>query len=355
MIKSRLHPSEFVFNVGSSESPEHTWDEEDFKDKEKIGEGTYGEVWRVVWEESNDTLALKEMKKEKMMKTGSKEIDSKKKKRAENELYALEKMKANPLFTRLYGWFESTESLYILMEYAPYDLYNLSESIADSKAFNKERKQHCVGCVMTFEQMHAFGLAYCDLKDENILIDAEGRIKISDFGFVWKVKEDGKATVPVGTLEFFAPELVKKTQDRTAPGFDEKVDMWALGALAFSLRTGRTPFGTEKNKAALFRNIVNNGNAFTVKYTGFSGPLTDLIKNCLLVNDPEKRYSAADLKDPEKVPFFKDVDWASIAANNYEPAFVPKKNEERNRMQYCYKYQGEEKCIDKFIEKISKK
>ncbi|KAI1702723.1 protein kinase domain-containing protein [Ditylenchus destructor] len=258
MIKSHFHHNEFVFNVGSWESPEHTWNEQDFKKEEKIGGGSFGEVWLVVWK-SKDTLALKEIKKQKLMKAGTKEIDSAQKKRAENPKKKI-----------------SSQSLYILMEYAPYDLYNLTLSIKDSMTLNKERKQHCVGCVMSddemknylaalvsaLEQMHALGLAYCDLKDENILIDREGRIKISDFGFVWKLKKGEKATIPVGTMEFMAPEIVNKRLNSSAPGFDEKVDIWALGALAYSLRTGRTPFGTEKTKAAkaaLQQNILNNG------------------------------------------------------------------------------------------------
>jgi serine/threonine protein kinase len=73
-------------------------------------------------------------------------------------------------------------------------------------------------------------IAYRDMKPENMLIDAAGHIKITDFGFA-KVIEDKTFTL-CGTPEYLAPEIIMSY------GHDKGVDWWALGILIFEMLAG---------------------------------------------------------------------------------------------------------------------
>lgn len=92
--------------------------------------------------------------------------------------------------------------------------------------------------VVALENIHAEGIAYRDIKLENILIDAEGHIKLVDFGLCKKMAHRGRSKSMCGTVEYMAPEVV------TGVGHNAAADWWALGVLAFELLTSSTPFGS---------------------------------------------------------------------------------------------------------------
>ena len=92
------------------------------------------------------------------------------------------------------------------------------------------------------------GVAYRDLKPENILIDADGHLKLVDFGFAKKV--DNRETYTLcGTPEYLAPEVIRNT------GHGRAVDWWAFGILIYEFLVGQPPFW-DQNPMRIYEQCV---------------------------------------------------------------------------------------------------
>lgn len=88
--------------------------------------------------------------------------------------------------------------------------------------------------VLAFEYLHSMDIAYWDLKPENLLVDKDGHVRITDFGFAKIVKD--KTYTLCGTPEYLAPEIIE------SKGHNKFVDWWALGVLIFEMLAGYPPF-----------------------------------------------------------------------------------------------------------------
>jgi WD40 repeat protein len=143
---------------------------------------------------------------------------------------------------------------------------------------------------------HRAGVVHRDLKPGNILIDAEGRPRITDFGLAKQVAGDSQLTVTgqiLGTPSYMAPEQASGEIDRVGP----VADVYALGALLYALVTGRPPF----QAASLMETLKLVQEAEPVAPASLQpGVPRDLETICLkcLAKAPANRYaSAGDLAD----------------------------------------------------------
>ncbi|KAE8280197.1 cGMP-dependent protein kinase 2 [Larimichthys crocea] len=100
--------------------------------------------------------------------------------------------------------------------------------------FDDTTARFCAGCVLeAFDYLHTMGIVYRDLKPENLLLDAEGYVKMADFGFAKKIGLGKKTWTFCGTPEYVAPEVIMNK------GHDFGADCWSLGILIFELLTGK--------------------------------------------------------------------------------------------------------------------
>jgi serine/threonine protein kinase len=123
------------------------------------------------------------------------------------------------------------------------------------------------------------------LKPENLLINENNILKLCDFGWSVKLKSD-KRTTFCGTVEYMAPEIIKKQQ------YDETIDVWSLGVLLYELVHSYSPFCSEDCD---YRKIGNNiiQSEFEFK-EGLSEDYKDLIQK-ILIKDSEQRIKIEEI------------------------------------------------------------
>lgn len=132
--------------------------------------------------------------------------------------------------------------------------------------------------------MHHRQFVHRDIKPENILVSRRGpnwHVKITDFGISKNTDGTGLGTLGIGTDGYMAPELLKDDSGHYTPA----VDVWALGAVAFRLRTGQIPFPTPGRLYA----YAHDQRLFPIKPLGTSSAFCMNFVEQTLHNDPTRR------------------------------------------------------------------
>ncbi|XP_020481952.1 cGMP-dependent protein kinase 2 isoform X1 [Labrus bergylta] len=192
-----------------------------------LGMGGFGRVELVKLKEEDIAFALKCIKKKHIVDT-----------RQQEHIYSEKNILqlTNSVFIiRLFRTFRDDKYVYMLLEAClGGELWTV---LRDMSCFDDATARFCTGCVLeAFDYLHTMGIVYRDLKPENLLLDAEGYVKMADFGFAKKIGRGKKTWTFCGTPEYVAPEVI------LSKGHDFGADCWSLGILIFELLTGNPPF-----------------------------------------------------------------------------------------------------------------
>ncbi|CAG6018216.1 unnamed protein product, partial [Menidia menidia] len=182
---------------------------------------------KVKLKDENMTFALKCIKKKHVVDT-----------RQQEHIYSEKNIlqQTNSAFIiRLFRTFRDNKYVYMLLEVClGGELWTV---LRDMVYFEEPTARFCIGCVLeAFDYLHTMGTVYRDLKPENLLLDAEGYVKMADFGFAKQIGVGKKTWTFCGTPEYVAPEVIMNK------GHDFGADCWSLGILIFELLTGNPPF-----------------------------------------------------------------------------------------------------------------
>lgn len=277
----------------------------DFDLRATVGTGTFGRVRVVKIKGSKDRtpLALKIMKKSEVIRL--KQVEHIK---AETNILA---QIEHPFIVNLLSTFQDETRLFLLLEFINGgELF--SHLRKEGRLPDGDSKFYAGEIVLAFAYLHGKNIIYRDLKPENLLIDADGHIKVTDFGFA-KVVEDRTWTL-CGTPEYLAPEIIQ------SKGHGRAVDWWALGILIFEMLAGYPPFYDE-NPFGIYQKVL----AGRVDYPKhFDVKAKDLIKR-LLTADRAKRFGCLKngAEDIQKHKWYKGMDWALLADRAVRPSFIP--------------------------------
>ncbi|CAK5263042.1 unnamed protein product [Mycena citricolor] len=309
---------------------------DDFRTVKVIGKGAFGEVRLVQKADTGKIYAMKMLRKEEMLKK-----DQLAHVRAERDVLA---ESASEWIVQLYYSFQDPTYLYLIMEFIPGG--DLMTMLIKYDTFSEDvTRFYMAECVLAIESVHQMGYIHRDIKPDNILIDKDGHVKLSDFGLstgfhkqhdsnyyqrlldnahkdpsqasrnsvmvnsinltmtneqiqTWKANRRKLAYSTVGTPDYIAPEIFQQN------GYGKECDWWSLGAIAFECLVGYPPFCSESTHETYQKIIQWQHHLIFPDDVHLSRPAEDLIRR--LITSADRRLS---------------VDWGTL--RSIDSPFVP--------------------------------
>ncbi|KAF3930422.1 Phototropin-2 [Dactylellina cionopaga] len=317
---------------------------EDFHTIKVIGKGAFGEVRLVQKKDNGKIYAMKTLLKSEMFKK-----DQLAHVKAERDVLA---ESDSPWVVNLFYSFQDSIYLYLIMEFLPGG--DLMTMLIKYEVFSEDvTRFYMAECVLAIEAVHKLGFIHRDIKPDNILIDINGHIKLSDFGLstgfhkthdqsyyqklldkaqapsapksdrnsviidaihltisnrnqvnTWRKSRRVMAYSTVGTPDYIAPEIF------IHQGYGQECDWWSLGTIMFECLIGWPPFCAEEAHET-YRKIVNwQESLYFPEEIHLSHDAEDLIRQ--LITSADKRLGRHGAEEIKRHPFFAGVDWNSL-------------------------------------------
>ncbi|KAI4292430.1 protein kinase X [Pancytospora philotis] len=275
----------------------------DFEFLRIIGSGAFGKVFLARYVNNDKLYAIKRMNKQFLK--ANRQLDN-----IYNESQILQEACFCPFIVKFLHTIETDEYIFIIMEY-----------VRGGELFYYIKKYQCFAedvarffaaeIIIALKYLHDKDILYRDLKPENILINADGHIKLADFGFATKVNEN--VYTICGTPEYMAPEKLLGNGDT------KETDYWSLGCLVFEMLCGQPPF-YDTATGQIYMRVLNEALAIPRE---IAGDARDLLEK-LLIKEREKRLGANGIEEIMQHPFFSTIDWKKLQRFEVPAPLVPK-------------------------------
>ncbi|XP_063803619.1 protein kinase C delta type-like [Pseudophryne corroboree] len=266
-----------------------------------LGEGGYGKVLLATDALRRERVAIKILKKTALIEDEGSLV----------EFRVLQLAHQSNFLTHGYAAFQTHRYLYCVMELASggdlLDFFETSEMDLPTITFIAAE----LVCGLQF--MHSKGIIHRDIKMENVLLTADGHVKITDFGLalmnVYGVIDNAGIC---GTPGYFAPEMI------TRQPYSAGVDWFAFGVILYMLATGSDPFPGESVSEIAAMIITEEPS-----YEGLTGVTKDFLSN-LLCKDQFLRLGVNG--DVREHPFFSSINWEEVESGKTASPLTVLKN-----------------------------
>ena len=251
----------------------------------KLGQGTFGIVVLGKHEITGESVAIKILDKEKIVRESDKT-------RLEREIRIMKIMYHNNI-VHLYQVIENSKELFLIMEY-------ISGKELFDYIINKRHLDELESCkfyqqiISGIEYLGKTKVAHRDLKPENLLLDSKKNIKIVDFGLSNTYFQNELLSTACGSPCYAAPEMLSGEKYNGI-----NIDIWSSGIVLYAMLCGYLPFEDNDNPK-LYKKIIK-GVFETPEF--LSSNAVDLLHRILNV-DPKKRYTIAQIKEH---PWFNQI------------------------------------------------
>ncbi|KAM7165462.1 ribosomal protein S6 kinase alpha-5 isoform 3-T4 [Macrochelys suwanniensis] len=273
---------------------------ENFELLKVLGTGAYGKVFLVRKISGHDNGKLYAMK---VLKKATIIQKAKTTEHTRTERQVLEHIRQSPFLVTLHYAFQTDTKLHLILDYI--NGGELFTHLSQRERFTENEVQIYIGeIVLALEHLHKLGIIYRDIKLENILLDSNGHVVLTDFGLSkeFLTDENERAYSFCGTIEYMAPDIVRGGDT----GHDKAVDWWSLGVLMYELLTGASPFtvdGEKNSQAEISRRILKSEPPYPQEMSALA---KDVIQR-LLMKDPKKRLGCGPggADEIRQHPFFQ--------------------------------------------------
>ncbi|XP_036283805.1 ribosomal protein S6 kinase alpha-5 isoform X4 [Pipistrellus kuhlii] len=291
---------------------------ENFELLKVLGTGAYGKVFLVRKISGHDAGKLYAMK---VLKKATIVQKAKTTEHTRTERQVLEHIRQSPFLVTLHYAFQTATKLHLILDYI--NGGELFTHLSQRERFTEHEVQIYIGeIVLALEHLHKLGIIYRDIKLENILLDSNGHVVLTDFGLSkeFVADEAERAYSFCGTIEYMAPDIIRGGDS----GHDKAVDWWSLGVLMYELLTGASPFtvdGEKNSQAEISRRILKSEPPYPKDMSALA---KDLIQR-LLRKDPKKRLGCGprDADEVKEHLFFQKINWDDLAAKKVPAPFKP--------------------------------
>jgi len=288
-------------NHGASFNTKLTVD--DFELLKVVGKGSFGKVMQVKKKDTKKIYAMKVLKKSQL-------VARKQVAHTQTERKVLEEID-HPFIVSLRFAFQTHDKLYMIVDY--FTGGELFFHLRTGGAFSEERGRfYAAEMSLALVCLHQHNIIYRDLKPENVLLDGEGHIKLTDFGLS-KDSIIGNSLTHTfcGTPEYLAPEVIHGI------AYGKAVDWWSLGTLTYEMLTGLPPFYNE-NLHIMYEKIIKA----KLEFPSYLSEKACQFLAGLLERNPKKRLGT-NSDEVLKHPWFDGLDLGLLTLKKITPPFRP--------------------------------
>lgn len=278
----------------------------------KIGEGSFGKIFKVRKNDTNNIYAMKVLSKEFLEKQDQLKY-------AIVECNVL-KLVDHPFIMKMHWSFQTSKYLYFILDYCSggdFDTLLARRGLLEEN----ETRIYIAELILAIHYLHSKHIIYRDLKPGNILLDEQGHIRLGDFGLAKENMKEGELSDTFcGSPVYLSPEVVAKK------GAGKASDIYQIGAVMYEMSVGFPPFFAD-NLEGVYKSIEQG----KLDFPDFLSQNAKKVILRMMEKDVKKRITIEELKNDA---YFKKINWDDLYHKKVKPPLDKEEIDSQNEESY---------------------